>query len=69
MSRKAKPFRVVQPWGKDRGRQATILSEHMTSREAFAEVDRLIARMRAMRVPPDALELVVADGTGNVLQR
>src|SRR5688572_19571504 len=38
-------FRVVQPWGADKAREATLISEHPTAAEAFAEIDRLSAEM------------------------
>ena len=38
-------FRIVQPYGPDKGRQATIISEHASAAEAFAEIDRLSAQM------------------------
>jgi hypothetical protein len=55
------PFRVVQPWGPDKVRQSTLLSEHQSSVAAFAEIDRLVAQMSRTGVPSDALELVVID--------
>ena len=66
-SKGAMPFRVVQPWGKDRGREATVLSEHRTREEALAEIDRLNERMRATGVAPGALDLLVVDSLGNIV--
>jgi hypothetical protein len=34
------PFRIVQPYGRDVGGEATTISEHRTVSEAFAEIDR-----------------------------
>ena len=31
-------FRVVQPYGRDKAREATMVSEHATAVEAFAEL-------------------------------
>jgi hypothetical protein len=31
-------FRIVQPWGRDKAREATLISEHATAAEAFAEI-------------------------------
>ena len=39
------PFRVMQPWGPHKGRQAELISEHHTVAAAFAEIDRLSAEM------------------------
>ena len=55
------PFRVVQPWGRDKIQQSTILSEHQTAAAAFAEIDRLTAQMVRTGAPADAIELVVVD--------
>ena len=54
-------FRVVQPWGKDKIRQSTWLSEHETVEGAFGEIDRLASQMSRTGVPGDAIELVVID--------
>ncbi len=51
------PFRVMQPWGPHKGRQATLISEHHTVAAAFAEIDRLSAEMVRTRAPSDAIEL------------
>ena len=55
------PFRVVQPWGKDKVRQSTWLSEHETAEAAFGEIDRLASEMSRTGAPSDAIELVVID--------
>lgn len=55
------PFRVVQPWGRDKIQQSTMLSEHQTAAAAFAEIDRLTAQMARTGAPADAIELVVID--------
>jgi hypothetical protein len=55
------PFRVVQPWGRNKVQQSTMLSEHQTAAAAFAEIDRLTARMARTGAPADAIELVVVD--------
>jgi hypothetical protein len=34
-------YRIVQPWGRDKGREATVISEHPTAAEAFEALDRL----------------------------
>ncbi len=41
------PFRVMQPWGPDKGRQASLISEHATAADAFREIDRLSPRHRS----------------------
>jgi hypothetical protein len=32
------PYRIVQPYGRDVGRESTSISEHATIAEAFAEI-------------------------------
>ena len=54
-------FRVVQPWGEDKIRQSTWLSEHETAEAAFREIDRLASEMSRTGAPSDAIELVVVD--------
>src|SRR5687768_2843488 len=41
-----KRFQLVQPWGPDKTVQHTLLSQHRTAGEAFAEIDRLAADMQ-----------------------
>jgi len=63
------PFRVVQPWGPDKGRQSTVQSEHKTVAEAFAALDVVATDMEQSGVPGDAIELVVVDEHGRVVPR
>ena len=60
-------FRIVQPWGPDKVRQSTILSEHQTSAEAFDEIERLVSQMLRTGVPTDEIELVIVDVNLNVV--
>ena len=62
-------FRVVQPWGPDKARQATLISEHASAAEAFAEIDRLSAQMVRTGAPNDAVELLVVDLDGRIVPR
>jgi hypothetical protein len=62
-------YRVIQPWGPDKGRQATLISEHATAAEAFAEIDRLGAEMVRTGARSDYVELLVVDAQGRVLSR
>jgi hypothetical protein len=59
----------VQPWGKDKGRQASVLSEHATSAEAFAAIDRMTQRSAPLGTRIEVLELLVADADGNIVAR
>ena len=61
------PFRVVQPWGRDKARQATVISTHKTVAEAVAAVNALTARMVQTGAPSDAVELVVVDAAHRVV--
>jgi hypothetical protein len=60
---------VVQPWGPDKGRQATLQSEHAAVAKAFAAIDALSAQMVRTGAPSDAIELVVVNESGEVLPR
>jgi hypothetical protein len=62
-------FRVVQPWGQDKGRQGPVQSEHTTVAEAFAALDSIATDMAQTGVPSDAIELVVVDEHGHVVPR
>ena len=37
------PYRIVQPYGRDKARESTVISEHQAAADAFAEIDRLSA--------------------------
>ena len=45
-------FRVVQPWGPDKGQQGTVQSEHKTVAEAFAALDSIASDRQVCRVTP-----------------
>jgi hypothetical protein len=62
-------YRVVQPWGPDKGRQATLQSEHSTVAEAFAALDAISAALARTGAPSDAIELVVVDDDGRPVGR
>jgi hypothetical protein len=64
-----RPYRVVQPWGRDKARQATLVSEHATAHEAFEEIDRLADRLIKSGAPSDAVELLVVDHDGRIVTR
>jgi hypothetical protein len=34
-------YRVAQPYGTDKARESTIISEHATEGDAFAEIDNV----------------------------
>ena len=61
-------FRVVQPWGPDKARQSTLISEHATATEAFREIDRFASEMIRTGAPSDAVELVVVDLDDHVVR-
>ena len=62
-------FRVLQPWGPDKGRQGTVQSVHATVAEAFDAVDRFASDVALTGAPSDAIEFVVADDDGEVIPR
>ena len=63
------PYRVIQPYGKDRGREATEIFSCATIAEAFAEIDRYAAHLKANNLPGDYLELFVVDDDGHEVRR
>ena len=63
------PFRVMQPWGPHKARQATLISEHHTVAAAFRQIDRLSSEMVRTGAPSDAIELVVVDATDQIVPR
>ena len=62
-------YRVVQPWGSDKGRQATLQSEHATVAEAFAALDAISVKMMRTGTPSNAIESVVVDENGRQVER
>jgi hypothetical protein len=62
-------FRVVHPWGRDRARESTVVSTHATAAEAFAEIDRVAEHMVSTGDRSDAVELIVVDANGNIVER
>lgn len=62
-------YRVVQPWGRDRAREATEVSAHATVAAAFAAIDRMAAQMVRTGAPSDSIELIVIDPHYRILQR
>ena len=42
-------YRIVQPYGRDKARDSTVISEHETAADGFAEIDRLSAQMAKRR--------------------
>jgi hypothetical protein len=59
----------MHPWGPDKGRQATLQSEHATIAEASAAIDAMRAQMARTGAPTDAIELVVVDEDGRQVAR
>ena len=68
-SRSLHRFFVVQPYGRDEARDATIVYEARTAEEAFAEIDRLASQMVRTGAPSDAVELLVVDQDSRIIRR
>lgn len=60
---------MVQPYGRNRAVEATVLSEHATAEEAFAEIDAMAEQMAKTGAPSDAIELLVIDAEGRIVSR
>ena len=56
-------YYIVQPYsaGADRGRQVTIVSVHESVAAAYAELDRIAARLNDHGLAGDVIELLVVD--------
>jgi hypothetical protein len=63
------PFRVVQPWRRDKARQASVISEHASVGQAFADIDRMAAQMVRTGDRSDAVELLVVDTEDQIVSR
>ena len=53
------PFYIVQPWGHDRYRQATVQSIQHTIDDAYARLDAIAEKLLRDGAPADYLELPV----------
>jgi hypothetical protein len=64
-------FYIVQPYvsGPDRFHKATIVRSFNTAAEAFAELDRVGARLDHFGIAGDAIELVVVDEERKLVKR
>jgi hypothetical protein len=62
-------FRIVQPYGRDVGRESTTISEHASVTDAFAEIDRLAAEMMRTGARLETVTLFVVDATGAIVTR
>ncbi len=54
-------FHLVQPWGGDKYREATIHSTHATVAEAYATLDRIGDKLHQDEAPEGTLEIYVVD--------
>jgi hypothetical protein len=52
-------FHIVQPFGADRTREATVVSTHASVEAAYAELDRIAARLNSHGLVGDVIELLV----------
>lgn len=62
-------FFVVQPYGRDKGRESTIVYEAASVAEAFAEMERLAEQMKRTGAPSNAVELLVVDEERRIVRR
>ena len=64
------PLLRPQPYGKDKARESTVISEHPTAAEAFGEIDdRISSEMVRTRAQSNAVELIVIDVNGQIVPR
>ena len=57
----ARPTTSSQPWGRDKYREATVVSVHETLSDAYAELDRLADTLERRAVPEGDLKIYVVD--------
>ena len=55
------PYYLVQPWGRDRYRQATVMGIHKTVRDAYDALDEIAETRQRPDVPDDWLKIHVVD--------
>ncbi len=55
------PYYVVQPWGRDRYRDATVVGIHETVTDAYDALDKIAETCQRHDVPDDWLEIYVVD--------
>jgi hypothetical protein len=61
------PFRVIQPWGPNLTRHSTVLTEHLSLPGALDEVDRRRAALIEAGAQAEAINFLVLDGEGKVV--
>lgn len=62
-------YYIVQPWGPDKVRQATRVSEHPTVTAAYAQIDWYTELSARRGVRNATLELLVVDSHGRLVTR
>ena len=55
------PFYLVEPWGPDRYRQATIVEIHETAADACRALDAIAEKLQRDGAPDGYLEIYVLD--------
>jgi hypothetical protein len=63
------PFLVVQPYGRDRAHEATVIKVCPTVEAAFRALDAISERMQRTGAPSDAVELIVVDSARQQVRR
>jgi hypothetical protein len=55
------PYYLVQPWGRDKYRQATVKSIHETIDDAYDRLDWIAEKLERNGAPEGYLEIYVVD--------
>ena len=55
------PYFLVQPWGRDRYREATIVGIHRSVTGAYEALDAIAEKLQRDRAPEGYLEVYVVD--------
>jgi hypothetical protein len=62
-------FYIVQPYGRDKERESTVVAECESAEAAFAEIDRLAEQMHRTGARPDQIELLVVNERREIVRR
>ena len=55
------PFHLVEPWGRDTYRQATVISTHQTLEAAYAGLNQIADKLDRDGAPEDYLQVHVVN--------
>ena len=54
-------FYIIEPWGRNKYHEASIIFRAATVEDVYAELDRLVARLQHFSIDPATFEWYVVD--------